>query len=571
MMIALAAVMTMGAAEPTLIFSEDFSAFTEGTEQTPSTTDISTKLSQTLKGWSGKNLYQAGGKLLIGDNGYLQSSRYNMSANSGIVRITVRVKSMAATGGVVRVKLGYTTTKDMYVFDNEWHTLSLVTAGGTSSSYVRVEPYITYEGIMIDEIKVETSADFFPVPEALQPTKADGTSFTARWSRVSGAKSYLLDVYAKSGNDRDYVLHNDTVTTTSRKVTGLDASKKYYYVVRATNGTAVSDYSDEIEVIKVVSSIDAPVATPATGVTETGFTANWKSVPDAELYKLNVYKNTRITSTGLTTLLSEDFSRVTKGTFTSVEFGRLQEYLDDYTHQSGWYGVNHVFAAGTIGLSPYGGEATLTTPYLDLSSDGGKLQATINMAAQQFGQDIVDTVQVQLVDAQNQVLESVIQPLTAGFKPYMVNFTKGAASTAVRVCYTGKNKVFIDDMAIAQVLPAGYEVVAPLHSTEIEGTQADVTGLDPMGENVSYSYTVQSACRSVDYTGEIIYVYSEASNLIKVEIPSTGVDERVATKGVKRVTYFDLAGRGSAMPHEGINIVVTLYTDGTTSATKMVK
>ena len=309
LMIALAAVLTMSASEPTVIFTQDFNAFTEGTEQEPSTTDISTsKLGQTLKGWSGKNVYEAGGKLLIGDYGYLQSSRYDMSANSGIVRITLRVKALSETGGVVRVKLGYTTTKDIYVYDSEWYTLSIITTGGTSSTYVRVEPYITFNGIMVDELKVETSPDFFPVPEALQPTKADGTSFTARWARVTGAKAYILDVYTKAATGRDYVLQNDTVTTTTRKVTDLDASKKYYYVVRATNGTAVSDYSNEIEVIKVVSSIEAPVATAATGVTETGFTANWKSVPEAELYKLNVYKNTRIKETGLTTLLDEDFS-----------------------------------------------------------------------------------------------------------------------------------------------------------------------------------------------------------------------------------------------------------------------
>lgn len=572
LMIALAAVLTMSASEPTVIFTQDFNAFTEGTEQEPSTTDISTsKLGQTLKGWSGKNVYEAGGKLLIGDYGYLQSSRYDMSANSGIVRITLRVKALSETGGVVRVKLGYTTTKDIYVYDSEWYTLSIITTGGTSSTYVRVEPYITFNGIMVDELKVETSPDFFPVPEALQPTKADGTSFTARWARVTGAKAYILDVYTKAATGRDYVLQNDTVTTTTRKVTDLDASKKYYYVVRATNGTAVSDYSNEIEVIKVVSSIEAPVATAATGVTETGFTANWKSVPEAELYKLNVYKNTRIKETGLTTLLDEDFSGVTQGTFTSVEFGKLQEYLDDYTHQSGWYGVNHVFAAGTIGLAPYGDAASLTTPYLDLSNDEGKVQATINMDAQLFGESLADTVQVQLVDAQDQVLETATQPLAGGFKPYVINFTKGAANAAVRVYYTGKNKVFIDQMSLAQVLPAGYEIIAPMLSTETEGASLDVTGLDPMGDGVSYSYTVQSACRSVDYKGEIIYVYSAASNLVKVENENTGIDETVTAKGVKRVTYYDLAGRSSATPHQGVNVVVTLYTDGTKRVTKVVK
>lgn len=92
-----------------------------------------------------------------------------------------------------------------------------------------------------------------------------------------------------------------------------------------------------------------------------------------------------------------------------------------------------------------------------------------------------------------------------------------------------------------------------------------------MGDGVSYSYTVQSACRSVDYKGEIIYVYSAASNLVKVENENTGIDETVTAKGVKRVTYYDLAGRSSATPHQGVNVVVTLYTDGTKRVTKVVK
>ena len=42
-------------------------------------------------------------------------------------------------------------------------------------------------------------------------------------------------------------------------------------------------------------------------------------------------------------------------------------------------------------------------------------------------------------------------------------------------------------------------------------------------------------------------------------------------KGVKRVTYYDLAGRSSATPHQGVNVVVILYTDGTKRVTKVVK
>lgn len=55
----LAAFACVNAAEPTVVFAEGFSAFTEGSEAEPSTTDISTpsyssKLGKTLTGWSGK-------------------------------------------------------------------------------------------------------------------------------------------------------------------------------------------------------------------------------------------------------------------------------------------------------------------------------------------------------------------------------------------------------------------------------------------------------------------------------------------------------------------------------------
>jgi len=52
---------------------------------------------------------------------------------------------------------------------------------------------------------------------------------------------------------------------------------------------------------------------------------------------------------------------------------------------------------------------------------------------------------------------------------------------------------------------------------------------------------------------------------------ATGVDETSvgeATKQVTDVTYVDLMGRRSSTPHQGLNIVVTTYSDGSQTATK---
>ncbi len=52
---------------------------------------------------------------------------------------------------------------------------------------------------------------------------------------------------------------------------------------------------------------------------------------------------------------------------------------------------------------------------------------------------------------------------------------------------------------------------------------------------------------------------------------TTGVNEMAAGKTVARVDYFNLAGQQIDRPDSGVSIVVTTYTDGTSSASKIIK
>ena len=52
---------------------------------------------------------------------------------------------------------------------------------------------------------------------------------------------------------------------------------------------------------------------------------------------------------------------------------------------------------------------------------------------------------------------------------------------------------------------------------------------------------------------------------------STGVNDVNGTKEVKGVSYFNMMGVESAQPFEGVNIMVTTYTDGTQSAAKVLR
>ncbi len=75
---------------------------------------------------------------------------------------------------------------------------------------------------------------------------------------------------------------------------------------------------------------------------------------------------------------------------------------------------------------------------------------------------------------------------------------------------------------------------------------------------VGFNYTLGVAVNENEY-----YVYAAVASF-------TGVDELNANKPVAGVRYFNMAGQEMAQP-SGLTIVVTTYTDGTTSAVKVIK
>ena len=51
----------------------------------------------------------------------------------------------------------------------------------------------------------------------------------------------------------------------------------------------------------------------------------------------------------------------------------------------------------------------------------------------------------------------------------------------------------------------------------------------------------------------------------------TGVEQLTADKEVAAIRYINVAGQESDTPFDGMNIVVTTYTDGTVSTVKVMK
>jgi len=51
----------------------------------------------------------------------------------------------------------------------------------------------------------------------------------------------------------------------------------------------------------------------------------------------------------------------------------------------------------------------------------------------------------------------------------------------------------------------------------------------------------------------------------------TGITENMLNKEIDHIDYVNTIGQVSDTPWEGVNIVVTTYTDGSTSTAKVVK
>ncbi|MFM8742999.1 MAG: choice-of-anchor I family protein, partial [Cytophagales bacterium] len=118
-------------------------------------------------------------------------------------------------------------------------------------------------------------------PVATAATQVLAAGFTANWSSVTGATSYVVE-YSTNGFTT-FTTQNST--TTSVTITGLSSNTAYSYRVRAVNAFGNSQASN---VINTATVLPAPVASAATLLSTNSFTANWATVTGAANYLLDV-------------------------------------------------------------------------------------------------------------------------------------------------------------------------------------------------------------------------------------------------------------------------------------------
>lgn len=316
--------------------------------------------------------------------------------------------------------------------------------------------------------------------------------------------------YDETGDLYPYKNNNsftDQSAPASKTNTGLSLGKPVTNITQA-NGVITFDFMGG-------SAIDAPVANEATGITATGFTANWSPVEGAVSYTL--YVDRRQPSAGGEILLSEDFAKcTTAGTANLGGTNAFQTVDGQYFQTSGWSGKYLYPEVGMMKMGNSSNGGALCTPAIDLSSNGGTF--TVQFAASRYNNDKEKSVmKVYLEGDEAHAQTTEMLPLDP-MNTYTLTFTGGTESSKIvfeSTADSGKKRAYIDNIVVysgevqpdAMAKPAAVEW--PMVIEGITETAYSLTGLEP---GYLYSYKVKAV---TDDSKESAY-----SNVVKVDLSS---------------------------------------------------
>ena len=244
-------------------------------------------------------------------------------------------------------------------------------------------------------------------------------------------------------------------------------------------------------VISRASNLSAPTVLPATDVTETGFTANWKAVPGAATYTLSVYNPVTVASDGEYQLLNESFNLVSKGTFSEPYFDdNMVVYLSDYdwTYTPDWMVYNGAFARGMV-------TGVVYSPYIDLTNDGGKFTVTFDVTGYAGGKVVLksngETTEEQTFNLTETGLNTFTHTFTNGVHDTYLTFVDYGVPSDEDNLYSDLYD-FLDEITISQNLKKGDLALLPVACEEPEKNTYTFESLPYAYGAVKLAYDVQA-------------------------------------------------------------------------------
>ncbi|HAS41242.1 MAG TPA: hypothetical protein DCS93_12225 [Microscillaceae bacterium] len=168
--------------------------------------------------------------------------------------------------------------------------LSIVILGLEANTpyYYRVRANISNQ-ISKSSNVINITTEALDVPEVYPATEVIATGFRVHWKKMPIATAYVLEV-ALDEKFRNGVADYDSVevpsSDTSFVVSNVTVNKQYFYRVRIKQANSYSEYSNVQSVF--TSTLPRPEVLPSTNIQLTSFVANWKAMPEASSYKIDV-------------------------------------------------------------------------------------------------------------------------------------------------------------------------------------------------------------------------------------------------------------------------------------------
>lgn len=202
-----------------VVIDEDFSGFTDGTEDKPSTATILDDMGNfvnksalkpysealSYKQWGGAGIFSAGGCLAIANGMFLNTPAGDMS---GEVTLTFRARLSKAGGSTTlnALKLMFLSRSSIldyevkfYDLTDEWQTFTYTsTLGQFEHSGFQFYSMYASNIILVDDIRLEQTRTSIPAPKVHEAENMTDTSFKAVWNKSIEADHYLLSVFTKN-------------------------------------------------------------------------------------------------------------------------------------------------------------------------------------------------------------------------------------------------------------------------------------------------------------------------------------------------------------------------------------
>lgn len=278
--------------------------------------------------------FQANWTAAAGATGY----RIDISKNAGFSSFVTAYHNSSAGSGTSVVITGLENSTTYY------YRLRAENANGQSVSS--------------NTISLTTLGPLPTIPLAKPATAITASGFTANWDAAIGATNYRIDISTSNIFASILPAYNDlAVAGTFLNVTGLTSGTTYYYRVRAENISGESDNSGNISALTLPVP---PVINAATGISATGFTANWTAATGATKYRLDVSTvNTFATFTG--TYNNLDIGNVTTIPVTGLLEGVTYYYRLRAENATGQSINSAVQTISTVAGAPVASAATSVT------------------------------------------------------------------------------------------------------------------------------------------------------------------------------------------------------------------